>query len=87
MMKPALSSPDIHIDPVCGMQANRTGSKPRLKRAVRTYYFCAEVCRAAFNRSPQQYVTAQGGKRKSQWQRYLDRLGKADDAKPPKCCG
>lgn len=47
------------IDPVCGMNVDRTnGSKPMLKHEGTRYYFCCEGCRGKFEADPAKYLNA-----------------------------
>jgi len=85
-MKKSTRSSQIYIDPVCFMKV-----VPRIKNCtftyqMRTYYFCAEDCRKAFEANPEKYLTQNAPKRKNWWDRYLERLNKATGGKPPKCC-
>jgi hypothetical protein len=52
---------------------------------MRTYHFCAEGCRKAFESNPDKYLVQKPTGRKGWWGRYLNRLTKATDGKPMKC--
>lgn len=45
-----------HTDPVCGMKLNRRTAAEELEYDGKTYYFCADVCREAFEAEPQRYI-------------------------------
>lgn len=74
-----------HIDPVCKMTVS-VSSKHTSTYNGKRYYFCAEVCRNMFVNSPEKYHTLMPAKGKGLWSRYLERLNKVTDGKPPKCC-
>jgi YHS domain-containing protein len=42
-------------DPVCGMTVDR-GTALRLEHSGRTYYFCSEHCKHAFDDDPARYA-------------------------------
>lgn len=65
------------IDPVCGMAVDSKKSHILTTHAGRTYYFCAEGCRRAFEANPEKYIHGKSPKRKGWWGRYLKRLEKA----------
>ena len=77
------------IDPVCGLQIEHD-AKSKLFVSIRghAYYFCTEKCRNEFTKDPIRYMDILNTtkKRKNLWNRYLDRLQKATNGKPPKCC-
>ena len=75
-----------YIDPVCFMQIVPGRHNLKSTYQMRTYYFCAESCRRAFEQNPTKYLKPKVGQRKSLWKRYLDRLNKVTDGKPPSCC-
>ncbi len=85
-MKNKTTSPNIFIDPVCLMQVETSGNKITLTHQMRTYYFCAEKCRNVFKANPDRYLESKSSKHKGWWGRYLDRLHKATEGNPPKCC-
>jgi YHS domain-containing protein len=76
------------IDPVCGLQVDP--AKTNLSEVVRghTYYFCTEKCHNEFNKDSTKYLDILNiiKKRKNWWGRYLGRVQKATNGKPPKCC-
>lgn len=74
------------IDPVCKMSVPVKSKPLTATYNGKRYYFCAEVCRNMFEKSPEKYHTLMPAKRKSLWGRYLERLNKVTDGKPPKCC-
>ena len=86
-MKLSTKLPEIHIDPVCGMQVKRTDSHLMLNHEGQRFYFCADVCRDVFSKAPKKYIAGQKKGFGGWWQRYLSRLNKATGGTPPKCCG
>jgi YHS domain-containing protein len=84
-MKKETVSPEIFIDPVCLMKVPSSKKDLMFTYQMRTYYFCAESCRRAFELNPYKYLAQKSPKRKGWWGRYLDRLNKATGGKPP-CC-
>jgi YHS domain-containing protein len=75
------------IDPVCGLQIE-FDTKSRFFVSIRdhAYYFCTEKCRNEFKKDPIKYMDVLNTtkKRKNLWNRYLDRVQKATNGKPPK---
>ncbi len=62
---PELAPPEVivEIDPVCEhngdlpcVRVTVTPETPRLDYRGRTYYFCTEACRRAFERDPERYL-------------------------------
>ena len=45
-------------DPVCGMMVDEKKAKFTTNREVKTIYFCSAVCKASFDKNPQEYVHA-----------------------------
>lgn len=43
-------------DPVCGMEVSRLTVVEALEYEGKTYYFCAEVCKEAFEKEPDKYI-------------------------------
>ncbi|MAT66738.1 MAG: YHS domain-containing protein [Gammaproteobacteria bacterium] len=43
-------------DPVCGMELSRTTAIEAFEYQGKTYYFCAGVCREAFEAEPEKYL-------------------------------
>lgn len=70
------------IDPVCGMQADRSKAPLAVDARGRVYYFCSGACRDEFQKDPARYAT----KPKGWWSRYLDRVKKVTGGKPMSCC-
>jgi len=88
-MKALNSNKLVAIDPVCGLQIEPdTKSKFFVSIRAHVYYFCAEKCRNEFKKDPIKYMDILNTtiKRKNLWSRYLDRVQKATNGKPPKCC-
>lgn len=77
------------IDPVCGLQI-KPDIKSKFLVSIRghVYYFCTEKCRNKFKKNPIKYmdILKTSIKRKTLWSRYLDRVQKATNRIPPKCC-
>lgn len=45
-------------DVVCGMRMSRKTAPIACNHDGRTYYFCCDMCREKFERSPQRYLAA-----------------------------
>jgi YHS domain-containing protein len=43
-------------DPVCGMEVSRTTAIEEFVFLGKTYYFCAGICREAFEAEPDKYI-------------------------------
>jgi YHS domain-containing protein len=84
-MKKSISSRHIFIDPVCLMKVAPGNKNLLFTFQMRTYHFCAEACRKAFEANPEKYMEQKPSKRKGWWGRYLERLNKATGGKPPHC--
>lgn len=74
----------IFIDPVCYMEVKKMDGTPSIMHNFRTYYFCAESCRNAFEKNPEKYLNPKS-KRKGLWVRYLERLERATGGKSLNC--
>jgi YHS domain-containing protein len=74
------------VDPVCKMTVPEKSRHLTATYNGKRYYFCAELCRNMFEKNPEKYHPLMPAKRKGLWGRYLERLNKATDGKPPKCC-
>jgi YHS domain-containing protein len=85
-MGQSTTSNQILIDPVCLMKVAPAKKNLMFIHQMRTYYFCAESCRKAFEANPEKYLESKSPKRKGWWGRYLERLNKATGGKPPRCC-
>jgi len=46
-------------DPVCGMEISRSTAMDECKYRGMTYYFCAGICREAFEAEPGKYIAEQ----------------------------
>lgn len=72
-------------DPVCGMMVDPASTQMSTSHKGRTYYFCAESCRDAFDKDPKRYLKEKGILR-----RWLDRMAKSNreafGSKGPSCC-
>ena len=77
------------IDPVCGMSVDFGLSKLVSVYQGRSYFFCAEVCRDAFDANPKKYLERKPGKKKGVFGRFFDRMAKANrqqfGCSGPKC--
>jgi len=47
---------DRQTDPVCGMKVSGNTAAAKVDFQGKTYYFCAEGCRKAFEADPQKYL-------------------------------
>ena len=45
-------------DVVCGMNVDEKTTKLKSEYSGKTYYFCAQACKIAFDKSPGKYVGA-----------------------------
>ena len=43
-------------DPVCGMDVDEKKAVASLVYEGKTYFFCAQACKRAFERDPEKYV-------------------------------
>ncbi len=50
------ASPDVAIDPVCGMKVDKRTAKHTLTHDGATYYFCSGACREKFAADPMHYL-------------------------------
>lgn len=46
----------IFTDPVCGMELSLNSAAAEYEYEGKTYYFCADICRQAFESDPQRYA-------------------------------
>ena len=46
----------IYKDPVCGMEVSYKTAPETAIYQKKEYFFCAEVCRRAFEEDPEQYI-------------------------------
>tara|TARA_R110002074_G_scaffold79560_1_gene179285 strand:+ start:158 stop:355 length:198 start_codon:yes stop_codon:yes gene_type:complete len=44
-------------DPVCGMEVCRTTAVVEWEHEGKTYYFCARICKEAFEANPEKYMS------------------------------
>lgn len=44
------------VDPVCGMTVDPATAAAKSEYKGKTYYFCSEGCRKAFEANPEQYL-------------------------------
>ncbi|HYK87895.1 MAG TPA: YHS domain-containing protein [Acidobacteriota bacterium] len=47
---------ESRVDPVCGMEVDAESTVGSSEYGGRTYYFCSEDCKEAFDAVPGQYV-------------------------------
>ena len=50
------NSEKIFKDPVCGMEVSRLTAIEEVDYEGKTYYFCAGVCKEAFEAEPEKYI-------------------------------
>lgn len=72
-----------YIDPVCGMKVISGKAAAKTNYQGVQIYFCTTTCKSSFDADPKRFMQ---NRRKSFWNRYLDRLNKATGGKPPSCC-
>jgi len=53
--KQQITEPDFK-DPVCGMEVSRLTAIEECVYQGKTYYFCARICREAFEAEPGKYI-------------------------------
>ena len=44
-------------DPVCGMDVDEKTAKLRSEHMSKTYYFCSQACKTAFDKNPAKYTS------------------------------
>ncbi|MBW1697628.1 MAG: YHS domain-containing protein [Deltaproteobacteria bacterium] len=76
MQKTDISN-DVFIDPVCWMKVPSGETSVKSMYLMRTYYFCSEDCRKAFELNPESYLKLTSPWCKEWWKLYLKRLMKA----------
>jgi YHS domain-containing protein len=73
------------VDPVCGMSVDVISSDHEITYKGRSYHFCAEQCKKAFEKNPGKYT-----KPKGRFGRFLERLAKTNEKTfgkgGPSCC-
>jgi YHS domain-containing protein len=84
-MQVSAKSAPAPIDPVCKMTVHPSTETIEFTYEGKTYYFCAESCRKAFQDCPKKYLNLQFEKKRGWWGRYMDRLQKVTGGKPMKC--
>ena len=65
---------EIYVDPVCWMKVMPARETVKTTYKMRTYYFCAETCRKAFESNPEKYLDTKPSRLKTWWLGYLKRL-------------
>jgi len=48
-------------DPVCGMNVDEKSAKFKSEHMGKTYYFCSQMCKAAFDKNPMKYTGEHSG--------------------------
>jgi len=81
-MKSTAKTANTVVDPVCGMEVDPCATDLVAEYKDKTFYFCAQGCRQAFEKNPNKYLAK---RKKGWWGRYLDRLNKSTDGKAIKC--
>lgn len=79
------STTHVFVDPVCAMEVSAESPDITFTYKSRTYHFCAEGCKKAFESNPAKFISQKPVKKKGLWGRYLDRLGKTTGGKSMKC--
>jgi YHS domain-containing protein len=72
-------------DPVCGLNIDPHRRPYSAVHAAHRYYFCSQDCLDRFHQDSERYARSAGKGLKGVWARYLARVRKATDGKPP-CC-
>ena len=54
-------SSESELDPVCGMEVDRTTAAGTSNYEGTRYYFCSEECKLSFDASPRDYVGSADG--------------------------
>ncbi len=79
-----------NFDPVCGMEVEPGKTKLVSVHKGRSYWFCAEGCRWAFEADQEKFLKPKPAKKKGWFGRYLDRMAKINKeefgSEGPKCC-
>lgn len=74
------------VDPVCGMKIAPRNTELVSIHEGKSYWFCAEACRRAFEADPGKYLKY---KKKGRIRRWLDRMAKSNQqafgSSGPKC--
>jgi YHS domain-containing protein len=48
-------------DPVCGMNVDEKTAKFKSEHMDKTYYFCNQSCKTAFDKNPARYIGRRSG--------------------------
>ncbi len=72
-------------DPVCGLKINPQRGGYSTEYEQRLYFFCSRDCLDRFHQDSERFAKAGRWGLKGIWSRYIDRVQKATDGKPP-CC-
>jgi len=46
-------------DPICGMEVNEKTAKHKTEYKGKIYYFCTQMCKTTFDKSPAEYASGQ----------------------------
>lgn len=46
-------------DPICGMEVNEKIAKHKTEYRGKTYYFCSQMCKTAFDKNPAKCASGQ----------------------------
>ncbi|MGD2126613.1 MAG: YHS domain-containing protein [Desulfobacteraceae bacterium] len=73
------------LDPVCGMKVDAASANFTSSHKGKPYFFCADVCKKAFDKNPIKYLKPKGFV-----SRFIDRLAKSNEKTfgrgRPSCC-
>ncbi len=72
-------------DPVCGKKIDPDRTEHMAVSSAHSYYFCSQRCLERFHQDSERFTRAAHRGLKGIWSRYIDRVQKATDGKPP-CC-
>ena len=67
------------IDPICHMKVDPSKTDIVVTHQGRSYYFCSEACRKAFEKNPHKCPKPKLTRLKGWWGRYLERVAKANN--------
>ncbi len=77
-MTKSTTSTQTIIDPVCGMKVPPDMTNRVLEYQGQIYHFCADACREAFEKNPDQFLQGQPAKPKNWFMRWLDQLAESN---------
>jgi len=67
------------IDPVCGMEVAPGETKLVSVYKGRSYWFCSDGCRKAFEADPDKYLKPKPTKKKGWFGRYFEKMAKTNE--------